>query len=227
MPLVKLYWVMVGILLALQVNNWNQKKINENTTLSKLNLVHKELLDDIQSLEKEIENRTKKHQLMSRALQIIEKETFLSNYNRQVLDSAFLRYVRLEPLFNNTRTYEVFLSTDSDIVNDDVYLNLNKYLDYYKEVNARVERFSTVINSINFNILMNTSVKRKSSGEFQYSFKTIQQEITLYEIIRNSKQLFEAVVSHYSHVLKQARKLELKMKANIELNEKNESTTSI
>jgi hypothetical protein len=204
--------VVVGILIALSINNWNQERINENNVQGMLKLVHRELLGDIRALESEIRNRNQKYQLMSRSLRIIEEETSLNDYNRQVLDSAFTLYTRMEPRFNNTRTYETFLSTESEYIDDEIYSKLNDYLDDFFEVNARIERFSLANDRVEFDILMSTSIKRKNSGEFVYSFETIQQEKNLYEIMRKSKQHFQAIVSFYSKVLERAKDLESRMR---------------
>ncbi|OIQ36869.1 MAG: hypothetical protein BM563_09910 [Bacteroidetes bacterium MedPE-SWsnd-G1] len=206
--------VVIGILIALQINNWNQERIIKKNIEGSLELVHKELLGDILALESEVRNRTKKHQLMSKALHIIEEETSLSIQNRQLLDSAFFLYTRFEARFNNTRTYESFLSTESTIIDNEIYSNLNKYLDEFNEVNARVERMAVAISSADYDILMNTSITKKSSGEYEYSFKTIQHERDVYEIIRHSKQSFQAIVNFYSKLLEKAIELERMTKTN-------------
>lgn len=203
--------VVIGILIALSINNWNQERISKKESQSKLNLVHRELIEDIRALENEVNNRYKKSQLMSRALHIIEVETSLSTRNRQVLDSAFLIYKRMEPLFNNTTSYEILLSTESDFVDDEIYSKLNKYLDTYNETNARIERFGHTVMHPDFNIVVNSSVKKRSSGEYEYSFKTIKQDDYLYEIIRHSQQAFQAISAFYSDVLEKAKDLENKI----------------
>ena len=206
--------VVIGILIALSINNWNQERINKKNIEGSLELVHKELLGDILALESEIRNRTKKHQLMSKALHIIEEETLLSIQNRQVLDSAFFLYTRMDARFNNIRTYETFLSTQSTIIDKEIYSNLNEYLDDFNEVNARIQRIASAMASADYDILMNTSITRKSSGEFEYSFKTIQHERDVYEIIRHSKQSFHAIVNFYSKLLEKAKELERMTKRN-------------
>ncbi|WP_406683626.1 DUF6090 family protein [Seonamhaeicola sp. MEBiC1930] len=206
--------VVIGILIALSINNWNQERINEKNIQGKLKLIHQELLEDIYDLEREIKNRSQKHQLISRSLDIIEQESSLDIHNRQVLDSSFLLYKRMEPLFNNTKSYEVFLSIESNFIDAAIYSKLNNYLDEFNEVNARIERMAQVISHPDFDILMNTSVKRKSSGEFYYSLKTIQQEHNLYEIMRHSKQYFNAITGFYSKVLTRARELDYEIKKN-------------
>lgn len=185
-----------------------------------MKLVHGELIEDIESLDNEVKRRFKRSQLMSRCLKIIELESILTDYNRQVLDSTFQLYRRMEPLYNNTRTYEFFLSTESDVVVEEVYSKINDYLDEFNKTNARVERFAQTIMQIEYDILLNSSVKRESSGEFSYSFEVIRQEKNLRESIRRSQQWYNAMSEHYFKILNTGKELDSIIRLNYELLEK-------
>ena len=203
--------VVIGILIALSINNWNEGRAYEKKVQGKLNLVHRELIDDISALEKEIEIVDEKYHLIHRSLHMIEQETSLSNGFRQLLDSAFIRHKRIDPLFNNTRSYEDFLSTESDFIDAEIYSDLNEYLDLFEETNARVKRFSETINQAEYDIDFLPSIVRRNSGEYIYSLTDIKGDKNLFEVLRMSKSYFETISDHYGEVLKLARELEGKI----------------
>jgi len=203
--------VVIGILIALSINNWNQERINEKEIKNKLMLVQRELIGDIAALEKEISFRGNRQKLISRSLKILEEETSLSSQNRAILDSAFLTYGRMDPLFNNMRSYEAFLLKESSLIDEEVYIELNNYIDFYNKTNARIELFRSKMTQPEYNILINSSVKRKRSGEFEYSFSTIQKEYQLYESLRQGMSFFGNMTHAYSRTLDRAIKVENKI----------------
>ncbi|WP_282124317.1 hypothetical protein [Algibacter mikhailovii] len=206
--------VVIGILIALQINNWNQERLNNNDIRNKLKLVHRELIEDIATLEKEINFRYERQNLISRSLKILEEETSLSFQNRKVLDSAFLIYARMGPLYNNMRSYESFLLTESNFIDEEIYIDLNNYIDDFNTTNAKIGFFSSRMNQPQYNILFNSSVKKKRSGAFEYSFNTIQQDYQLYESMRQSMSFFQTITKGYTKILKKAIKIENKIRNN-------------
>ena len=203
--------VVIGILIALQINNWNEERLNEKKVQGKLKMVYQELLEDMTLLESDIRDRNLLSQLMFKTLKIIEQETSLSTYNRQVLDSAFNRYKWLDPLFNNTRSYKEFLLTESDFIDVEIYSKLSEYVDQFEETSARVERFAEGLNQAEYDIELMDPMSRKNSGVFVYSFKDIKASKSLFEAIRLSKTLFGISTLHYTEVLEKARDLESKI----------------
>lgn len=49
----EIFLVMIGILLALQVNNWNEERILANTQTKQLRLIRQEMSNNLFLLEKE------------------------------------------------------------------------------------------------------------------------------------------------------------------------------
>ena len=154
---------------------------------------------------------------MFHALDIIEKEVSLSSHNRQVLDSAFKMYKWLDPLFNNTQSYEVFLFTESNFIDSEIYSGLNKYVDLTEEISTRVQRFAVGINQAEYDIELMPAVFRRNSGEFVYSFQEIKKDKRLFEAIRLSKSYYEVSISHYGEVFDLAKGLENKIRDELRI----------
>lgn len=69
--------VVIGILIALQVNNWNEKKINQRAIHAALQEVRQDLILDTLQLNKTIEIRSEDLKAQSRVIQVLEqKQTF-------------------------------------------------------------------------------------------------------------------------------------------------------
>jgi len=89
--------VMIGILLALQINNWNDKRKETNQTIGLLKNMIKDLKTDILNLDREI-NKFNQHINSSRLLLISEDYQSLSSdsiYNLLPTNSTRLEVVNL------------------------------------------------------------------------------------------------------------------------------------
>lgn len=97
--------VIIGILIALQINNWNQHRINHNKEVTILNSLKTEFEENAKRYSKTISLQKQVVSNMSLLLQCLEKKDI--NFKRDsigfLISSGALNYFRAEPLVG---TYE-------------------------------------------------------------------------------------------------------------------------
>ena len=136
--------VMIGILLALQINNWNEKRKETNQTVGLLENMIKDLKTDIRNLDQQIDNFNQ-HINSSRLLLISEDYQLLSS------DSIY----NLLPT-NSTR-YEVVNLTFEKLKN----VGATKILDSEELLNSITAYYTTVSNYLEMGV----------SWDFEYALK--------------------------------------------------------
>lgn len=125
----EIFLVVIGILIAVQLNNWNnQRKLDqvEKITLSRL---EEDLRSDIQRYEFLDRAISKKIGLCDSAAQLLEKQSS-SDERLHVIGIDFLSFYLLEP---NTTTYDEMLNTGRlySLSNDTLR---SKIIKYYRQV---------------------------------------------------------------------------------------------
>jgi len=105
--------VTIGILIALQINNWNQKRINNNKEVTILNSLKTEFEENSNRYTKTIRFQKQVVKHMSSLLQCLEKKdiTFMRDSIGIYITGGALNYYRAEPVLG---TYEA-LNGSGDI----------------------------------------------------------------------------------------------------------------
>ena len=125
--------VVIGILIALQINTWNESRNNNNRSKTHLNNIKKDLLSDTITFRSGIE-RLKNSLLLHEDLLDLDKVTTLS------IDSLFKT---IGTAFHSSRIYKINNSTFLKLTNsgfvesksfNDIFIDINEY--YTKEYNT-------------------------------------------------------------------------------------------
>lgn len=134
--------VVIGILIALQINNWNTNRSQKNKESVYINNIKRDLIEQLASIEKQLEYED---HINSVASPIID---YYKKYQDFEIDSAFTAniglltgrktFVKIEP------TYMELISTGNlDIIRYDTLKN--RIINYYQEL----ERIELIINKNN------------------------------------------------------------------------------
>ena len=110
--------MVIGILIALSINNWNQENINKKAEQYYLNQLKNDLVADSLSLSSVSKDLKKRHPVIQNFLKELHKKNNKESFNR-----AIRQYINtiLEPLFfvSNNATYnEMESSAKLGIIND-------------------------------------------------------------------------------------------------------------
>ena len=173
--------VVIGILIALQVNNWNSQKTEHRISKE----YHQRIISDIdqmtESLESEVNRANKINQNLSNAVQILLKKEFNDSTYR-ILDYAFKRYFQLSALSFQITSYEEMKSTGrlNLIYNINLRQKLNAYSSYAYVVSSIVDQFSKNLNGQNdlFNQYIRILPGVGANVLIDYSAETISKDIT-------------------------------------------------
>ena len=141
--------VVIGILIALQINNWNEVRIEQNKEETYLTNIKRDLQNQLKSIDVQLEHEKK---------YIDNTQPFLDSYykyKRIILDSTFNQsltlaterrtFVRTDPTYT-----DLISSGNIDIIKDITFKN--KLIEYYQNL-ERVEKINQ-----NNNIHLNDQV---------------------------------------------------------------------
>jgi len=117
--------VVIGILLALQINNWNENRKNRNYEKEILYLINQNLKKDSIALSIELNKSRESNQLTDRLL----KQINLGNYNDS-LNNWLGKIISFERFKSQSSAFEVLKSKGIDIISDtELQLELIGYYD--------------------------------------------------------------------------------------------------
>ena len=206
--------VVIGILIALQINNWNeQNRIDkiENTYLTRLS---QDLDDNITSWEKLIQNEEKRHEGIKQFIK------FGLNKNKDSSLSVLPHFNiigRWDDLTINQVTFDEMKSSGKlDIIsNDSIKISLLQLDQLYKKVFERNNTRKTshnkyindpitdVINTLNFIVLDNAlselHPKKYTNEELESHYRLFQSDF--FELFNNQRFMNSIVTSMYSYEL--------------------------
>ncbi len=117
--------VVIGILIALQINNWNEKRKNQNYEREILLLINQNLKNDSIALSAELYNSKESNKLTDKLL----KQVSLRNYNDS-LNNWLGKIISFERFKSQSSAFEMLKSKGIDVISDnELQLALISYYD--------------------------------------------------------------------------------------------------
>ena len=165
--------VMIGILIALQMNNWNVKRANRNNELKYLKNIKTDLLSDIQTLKFNIEYRTKRYNSAKKIVEQINGNpvTDLSELSFNVMNTLWEE--RFIP--NNVTYREMESSGNLKLISNDsikqVLLQLESLYQtnefYYRHENFDYQEYISkpLMKNVNIELLKPVFLGEKTADE--------------------------------------------------------------
>ena len=175
----EIFLVVIGILIALQVNNWNQERVEKR----KSNEFHQRLSNDLDQIIRFLAGIEEYSNLVANqldeAVEILESGQF-NDSSKRVLDFAFGNYFRLSRHLPELSTYEEMKSSGQLglIYNLELREELSKYITQQKLVSTIYEDLNEKVNQTTF---MDPYLKFEQGGSvtenaFCYDFSKIRQD---------------------------------------------------
>tara|TARA_R110001632_G_scaffold83134_2_gene184214 strand:- start:2750 stop:3496 length:747 start_codon:yes stop_codon:yes gene_type:complete len=107
--------VVIGILIALQINNWNEKRKSSENELALLNSLKSEMMTSLKGLEYDYESSVEFRQSTRNIYYYIQNKPKLVDS----MNIDFYKSVQFDYSFPKTSTYETLKSGDLEIIKSD------------------------------------------------------------------------------------------------------------
>ena len=142
--------VVIGILIALQINNWNSDKKAKITEIYVLKEVLRNLNEDASILDDIINQREKTKASVAKMLVYLPKK----NISKDSLESDLVNFLTFERYFPINNAYEILKSKGLQLSNNSLTTKISRYYDYEQK---KMNRSIVDIEEAVLSILRNTS----------------------------------------------------------------------
>ncbi|MFN1835227.1 hypothetical protein AB2B38_008195 [Balneola sp. MJW-20] len=194
--------VVIGILIALQVNNWNSEQRDRNISIEYHNRLIAEIDQRIKGIESEIERAGEISQGLSQAVEVLEKRE-INDSTKAILDYALSRYNQLAPFSFQLVSYEEMKSSGrlSLIYDIDLRQELNGYFDRAIIVSNIISQLNKDVNGSNqlFDKYVRVYINEERSGRsIDYDALAISKD----PLLINTLSRFAYVWDTYQYFLR-------------------------
>ena len=130
--------VMIGILLALQVNNWNQQKSVHRADLAFLKNLRNELISDTTAFGVRLENYGKRNHKIQQSLRILTSQSTFSTEDLNIIGYSIVNLEVLTPLYKNIGRNDAQIAQGRlERIDPEINTKFNAYLEKYQS-NAEI-----------------------------------------------------------------------------------------
>ncbi len=137
--------VVIGILIALQINNWNERKKSLNSEVYILTEILKNLNEDNQLVGDIIQQRKKAKDAIDYLIKFVNNEDINSN----LIEDNMVNLLTFERYFPINNAYEILKSKGLQLSNDTLTTNISRYYDYeQKKIGRSIEDIEEVVVAI-------------------------------------------------------------------------------
>tara|TARA_R110002074_G_scaffold231282_2_gene402870 strand:- start:4946 stop:5710 length:765 start_codon:yes stop_codon:yes gene_type:complete len=210
--------VVIGILIALQINNWNEKRLDKLKSKDYLERIIEDLDLKINSFESEMKrgDRVKKHLMAT--VKILQSGTMTKD-QKDTLDFTFSNYfqfVRIEGTLNTVQ--EMKSSGDLGLIySKELRKSINSYLRYLIAISKIFDQLSNKVNDDHFmNNYITLNMKENfSESTLSYDFtKLCKDQFVINKLSRftehwSDKKSFSEILANNSEKLKEEIQKEL------------------
>lgn len=127
--------VVIGILIALQINNWNEYKKAKTTEIYVLKEVLSNLREDAIILNDIIDQRKKAKVSVAKMLNYLPKENVL----KETLEKDIVNFLTFERYFPINNAYEILKSKGLQLSNNTLTSKISRYYDFeQKKINRSI-----------------------------------------------------------------------------------------
>jgi len=137
--------VVIGILIALQINNWNERNKSINSEIYILTEILKNLKEDNQLVLDIIQQRKKSKYAIDYLIKFVNNEDI--NYN--LIEDNMVNLLTFERYFPIDNAYEILKSKGLQLSNNTLTTSISRYYDYeQKKIGRSIEDIEEVIVTI-------------------------------------------------------------------------------
>lgn len=173
--------VVIGILIALQINNWNELRKEKTRASNYMDRIEEDLNRSISRSENLLELNKRILKSVTETQKLLERGTTLNDAEKNTVDYAFLWFPRTTYQMPNMLTYEEMKeSGDLHLIEDTELRNeLAEFYSYLQQVESVYEKLSQDIES-QFSVY-NSQIRANTNPEtlditFKYDFNKLCQD---------------------------------------------------
>lgn len=202
----EIFLVVIGILIALQVNNWNEDRKESRIINNVLSEIKEDLIQDIAELRRMIDVRTEDLEAQKRIIEVLEQKGDLNDNVRSDLGRIYLA----RKIFSASKGYDLLKELNVGVLKDkELRILLTKY--YERDIALVYQEFED--DKLEFENFWLPYVRRHFEGwEFggygiPRDFSQMINDPSLLTATRINSHNLDSTISSYKTALKTAEKL--------------------
>jgi hypothetical protein len=147
--------VVIGILIALSINNWNENKKEQINDIKFLNNLRYEIELDTLMIAERVIGFNRINEKLKQTLQFLKKPTGVNEKERQIMSMAINTLPILTPIYKNIEKNNIKLA-NGVLFNIDNELNI-KYQQYIEKTKSNNDIISKLGESLQFDFLLDVN----------------------------------------------------------------------
>ena len=212
----EIFLVMIGILLALQINNWNEKRKDGLRASNYINRISEDLDRSITRSESVAKLNKSIFKSITDTQKLLERGTDLNAEEKEMVDYALLWFARTIYQLPNMLTYEEMKESGDLYLIEDIELrnDLAEYYSYIGRVKSIYERLSQDIED-QFEVY-NTKIRAHTNPEtleitFDYQFSELCSDDLFINTFSRMTVHWRAIVYFMDGVIQLSKDLKSKI----------------
>lgn len=203
--------VVIGILIALQINNWNDRKKQHQTDIEFLNNLKGEIILDTLAFSSQIRWYNELNENIRNTLFIIDTSEALSKEQTKLISKAIAEAEYLLPVKKNLDRNGLMVASGSiKRLNQDLHYNYLRYLELidfsYDLTIKQADALVTIINNELYpSVDLNFTDDTKNRVEFDLT--TLKNNRTINNALQKSIYYRSAIINVNNPILNRARSL--------------------
>ncbi|NVK48582.1 MAG: hypothetical protein HWE09_02360 [Cyclobacteriaceae bacterium] len=219
----EIFLVMIGILLALQVNNWNSERLDRKTSIE----YHKRMVYDIDVLVKRLEDESVRasaiNKNLSQTVLILEKGEF-NDSTAAIVDFALTRYFQITAFSFQIASYEEMKATGQLALIDNLELRqkLYSYAIYASTISSIVDQFTRNVNSGDdlFNKYIRLKIENQEQNSIiEYDLEAISGDPVFINTLSKLSYNWDSYLYFTGTIITQLQKLREDIQQELSLNQ--------
>ncbi len=191
--------VVIGILIALQINNWNEERKQNQLEIVYLNRLHNELKKVIVTFSNEIQRLERNNEKIVNFSNVLKDENY-SDSLLVTLTNEYMIFGTTYPMFNpSTSTFEDLSSTGnlSVISNTEIRDNIVKHYEDYQFVELNFKLDYDWATPIDAPLFTHTDALKFDTDYTSFLFPTATKENLANEIIKDKNIFLRNAALHF------------------------------
>ncbi len=216
----EIFLVVIGILIALSLNNWNENEKQNKTSAEYHQRIHEDLQRLIAQSENVLNTAEKTLKSITKTVELLESGVIKTNADQESLDFALIWFSRTNYRMPELPTYEEMKSNgDLNLIRDIELRNqMAAYNNFINQVESVVSKLSNAIES-NFRIYnkyIRTYADPKSlEVTYKYDFKKMAADPEFINTFSRLSYYWRGYVYFMQRIIMDAEKLEEKFKEKL------------
>ncbi len=191
--------VVIGILIALQINNWNEERKQNQLEVVYLNRLHNELKKDIVTFSNEIKRLEKNNEKIINFSNVLKDKNY-SDSLLVTITNEYMIFGTIYPMFNpSTSTFEDLSSTGnlSVISNTEIRDSIVKHYEDYQFVELNFKQDYDWATPIDAPLYTLTNALKFDTDYTSFLFPTATEENLANEIIKDKNIFLRNAALHF------------------------------